>query len=427
MSDTGDNDKVMTEASKDTARGRHTKLRAFGVGLLIAIGCLGLGTYVVVHWAERQFLTTDNYVALVSPLPKQPVVSTALGNHIGDQVFSSVDVQQKVTDALPPRAAFLAGPLTGQLNRLTKQTAQKVVSSDQFRGIWTAANRAAMDRLLTTARGQTPPLRAKVEQKFNINLAGTSGQLRDALGKVSTAIPALQPASQKAITVSTDLRSKADTVRRAIRTIDSLSVVLPLVAAAGFLSALALSAHRRRTTLTLAVSVFVLMLVELVAVKGLRQNVLDHVRNPANLSAVGYIFDKFAGWLKNIIYVVIGVSVFLGVVGYLSGLSSVALALQRRLPLNRIAGSRAMGFWHAARSWTKKYEYYIWIGVVIVVLGAMALFVSVTWRAVLNSLLLILSVCSVVHIIATPHTPTYTPGRPDGKIKGPVAKSAAST
>ncbi|HEY4161147.1 MAG TPA: hypothetical protein VGM08_03735 [Candidatus Saccharimonadales bacterium] len=418
MSSTGGNDK---------AGGWPARLRAVGVGLLIAVGCLGLGTYVLVHWAERQFLTTDNYVALVSPLPQQPVVSTALGNYIGSQVFSNVDVQQKVADALPPRAAFLAGPLTDQLSRLTRQTAQRVVASDQFQAVWTTANRAAMNRLLTTARGQTPPLQAKIDQKFNINLAGASGQLRGVLGKASAAIPALQPAAQKAITVSTDLRSRADKVRQAIRTIDALNVVLPLVAITGFLGALALSAHRRRTTLAIAISVFVLMLVELVAIKGLRQSVLDRVRNPANLPAVGYIFDTFSGWLKNIIYVVIGVSVFVGAVGYLSGRSSIALALQRHLPLSSIAGSKAMGFWHTARAWTRKYEHYLWVGVVIVVLGATALFVSVTWRAAINSLLLIISACSVIHIIATPHTHTYMSGPPGGKIKRPVTRPAVTT
>src|SRR4051812_38153689 len=95
------------------------RYKALCVGLLILIGSLGFGVYVAVHWAERQILTPDNWVALVAPLPKQPVVSTALGSYITDQVFSAAEVKQRIEDALPPKAGFLAAPLASQLRTLT--------------------------------------------------------------------------------------------------------------------------------------------------------------------------------------------------------------------------------------------------------------------------------------------------------------------
>ena len=87
----------------------------FFMVLFIAVTCLALGAYSIVRWSEHQVLTTDNWVAFVSPLPKQPVVYTALGSYVSAQVFQAASVQQEIANALPPRAAFLASPLTDQL------------------------------------------------------------------------------------------------------------------------------------------------------------------------------------------------------------------------------------------------------------------------------------------------------------------------
>src|SRR3569832_220572 len=92
------------------------RLRVALIGLLVLMGCMFFGAYVVVHWGERQILTTNNWVALVGPLPGQPVVSTALGRYVSNQVFAAAPIEQKITEALPEKAAFLAGPLTSQLN-----------------------------------------------------------------------------------------------------------------------------------------------------------------------------------------------------------------------------------------------------------------------------------------------------------------------
>src|SRR4051812_44121010 len=106
-------------SAENQVRSRLGWLRTTIIGLLIAVGCLAFGSYVIVHWTEDQILTTDHWVALVTPLPKQSVVSNTLGTYISDTVFSEAPVEQAISDALPPRAAFLASPLAGQLQTLT--------------------------------------------------------------------------------------------------------------------------------------------------------------------------------------------------------------------------------------------------------------------------------------------------------------------
>lgn len=377
-------------------------LRTFCLGLLVAIGCLAFGAFVVVHWAERQILTTDNWVTLVSPLPKQPVVSTALGNFIGAQVFQPAPVEQKIKDALPPRADFLAKPLTDQLKGLTVRASQKLVASDGFQTVWTGANRLAMNRLLTTARGQTPPLQAKVEQRFSVDIGGASGQLSQALGSAANAIPALQPASRKALAVTADLHARQQRVHQAVRAMDALAKVLPWLVVASFLGAFALSRHRRRTGLIMAVSIIVLMFVELIALKWLRQEVLGQVHNSGNLQAVGYIYDVLIGWLKDMIYVVLGITAAVALGLFAAGPARWAAALRSYIHLQRLRDNRFMAAWRVVRAWVKSWEYYLWLASAIIVLACLALFVQVSGQVVVNALLLTVSLFALAHIIGNP-------------------------
>jgi len=394
----------------EKGHGWRNRLRALAAALLVIIGCLAFSAYVVVHWAERQILNTDNWVALVSPLPKQPVVATALGGYISDQVFQNVAVEEKITNALPPQAGFLAGPLAGQLKTLTTRAAQKLVASDAFQAIWAGANRIAMDRLLAQARGQTPPLQAKINEKFNINLSDSSGKLRDALGSAANAIPALQPAANKAVTISTDLRSRPRRLQQYVKTTDNLAAILPMLTIASLLGALALSSWRRRTTLIIVLSIILLMLVELVAVKWLRQETLNQVHNSANLSAVSYIYDALVGWLKNMIYVVLGIMAVLAAVLLLAGPAKWAESARSYVHIEKIRDSRVMATWRSTRLWIKKREYYLWLAVIVIVLAGLALVDTITGRTVANAVLLTLSLFALLHIVASPSRPRRLQG-----------------
>jgi hypothetical protein len=388
-------------------RGGHSwthGLRVFALWAAVIIGCLSLGSYVVVRWVERQILTTENWVALVSPLPKQPVVSTALGNYIGAQVFQNVPVEQKIRDALPPRADFLAGPLAVQLQGLATKAAQDLVASDAFQTIWSGANRVAMNRLVAQSRGETPPLQQKVNERFNINLSDSRGKLRDALGKAADVFPALEPASQKAIDVSANLQARPRRIHQVIQKFDTLNKVLPFLTLAALLSALALAWRRRVTIMVSAVTVFILMLVELIALKWLRQETLSQVRNEDNLPAASYIYDTLLSGLKARIYVVLVAMVVVWALCLLAGPSRWAVSFRSSIALDRLQRSRLGAWWRTSRAWVRQYLYYLWVAALVVVLGIMALLSNVSGQVVLNAGLVIVSLCALLYIIATPHT-----------------------
>jgi hypothetical protein len=383
-------------------------LRVFAIWAAVIIGCLSLSSYVLVRWLERQILTTENWVTLVSPIPKQPVVASALGGYISSQVFDSTNVQQKITEALPPQAGFLAGPLSSQLQTLTTRASTSLVASDGFQSVWSGANRIAMARLLATARGTTPPLQQRVNDRFNINISDAAPKLRGALGKAAGVFPALQPATEKTLQVTTDLKSRPRRIHQVIRMTDTLYKILPLVTSAAFLIALALSWRRRRTLLISAATIFLLMLLELIALKWLRQETLAQVKNPDNTAAVTYIYDTFLKGLKDRIYVLLAVVAVIWALCLAAGPARWAVTMRSRIFPERLRKNRVSSLIYATREWIRHYQYYLWLGVLAVVLGSMAAFLTITGHVVVNALLLIISLCALLYIIATPHKPLAT-------------------
>lgn len=266
----------------DQNQPHHTRVLAYvrksSVVILAVIACVSIVLFTFIHWIERQVLTTDNWVQTVSTLPSNPVVSTALGSYISEQIYANVPVQQEISNVLPPKAVFLAAPLAGQLKSLITQVTERIVRSNTFTQVWTTANRTAMTTLLTNARSPTPPSNNKVNQLFTLNLSGVQGAIKNALGSTGLAFPALQSNSNSLVNVQANLDAKRHQLWSYIRITDYLRAVLPFVIAATMLGALALTYDRRRMLLVFSISVIVLLLLEIIAVKVLRETYLARSR-----------------------------------------------------------------------------------------------------------------------------------------------------
>lgn len=91
---------------------RITLLRKIVAAVLVAIAALGVTLSVIGVWAGRTTLDTDRWVETVAPLSQDPAVQAAVSTYMTDQFFATLNVEQRVQEALPPRSAFLAIPLT---------------------------------------------------------------------------------------------------------------------------------------------------------------------------------------------------------------------------------------------------------------------------------------------------------------------------
>ncbi len=287
----------------------YFRWRGICVSLLVLLGLISFTTYTAVHWTERQLLTTDNWVEMVTPLPKNETVASALSAYSVQQVFSATDLNNRIEEALPDRAAFLAPVLVTQLEeRLDKRTKQ-FIQSDQFSTLWQSANRRASERLLASARGEEP-----ADRKAPVNIDVDLGGLRDRIGGLldsRSETTTSRPAAAAKVGLVVNLKTSLDKVKSYIRAIDFLNGTLGFLALVCFVGAIVITRHRRRIVMVISACLATVATLQLIGVKALEPYVLSQVHNKANRPAVEVVYNTLLTSFHRIAIVVLVVSLII--------------------------------------------------------------------------------------------------------------------
>ncbi|MFH9423930.1 hypothetical protein [Streptomyces sp. NPDC017529] len=142
-------------------RARLLALRRFVAALVIALVAVFTVTSVVGVWGARTALDTDRWVATVGALPEDPVVDAAVSAYLTDQIFDQLDIEQRLQDALPPRASFIAPPVTKAVRDYVRDSIAKLLKTEQFQDLWRAANRFAHARIAAVLEQRSEGVRVQ--------------------------------------------------------------------------------------------------------------------------------------------------------------------------------------------------------------------------------------------------------------------------
>ncbi|HUJ66391.1 MAG TPA: hypothetical protein VLX59_12685 [Acidimicrobiales bacterium] len=274
------------EAERDAAvaaldrRGRRSrrlvKARRGLVGVLVVLFSILLPVTYVVTWAHRVALNTDTFVATVGPAGSDPAVTAAAGAAITDQIFASLNPQQIVANALPPKASFLAGPITNGAKGYVQDGVTKALQTRQFQALWTQALRFAHSQLLSVLNGNSKAVTTTNGQVvlnlvplFNAGLQNLQGFVSGVVGKpvtlppisgnelpatvcqrIATALNRPVPATCGQIPLFP--ADKLSEARRTVRIFNRVTVLLLILTPVIAALALWLSQRRRRTLLQLS-------------------------------------------------------------------------------------------------------------------------------------------------------------------------------
>jgi hypothetical protein len=197
---------------------RRTARRLIAAALL-AVTAFALVTSVVGGWAATTVLTTDRWVATVAPLPRDPRVAAAVAEFTTGRLFTVLDVEQRLREVLPPRAGFVAGPVTGQLRGAVRDLVDDVLRSDRFTRVWVEVNRRAHQRALAVLYGTSTVVTAGRNQ-VRIDLLPLINQV---LRELSARMPTL---FGRQVSLP-DLGSGAIPEDLRIRVQDALGLTLP--------------------------------------------------------------------------------------------------------------------------------------------------------------------------------------------------------
>ncbi|MFI7600385.1 hypothetical protein [Actinoplanes sp. NPDC049681] len=357
---------TLLHAQLDTRRRRASgvrTLRRATAAVLVALTAFAMVASVVGVWAATTVLNTDRWVATVAPLPQNPQVAAAVAEYATTQVFAAVDVEQRVRTVLPQQAAFLAGPVAGQLRGAVRTTVTNVLQSDRFAGIWVELNRRAHQRALAIIDGTSTVVIGR-QDRVDIDLLPLINQVLRQLGNQ---MPTL---FGKQISLP-DLDSGAIPDNLRARVQDALGITLPenfaqftiydsgqlwaaqqAVAAAkrdlvlGVIGtvvllclALVVSPERRRTLLQLGLWLVVAAVTVTAALRAVRVQLLDEVPAGVYRDGVAAAFTSVFGLLRVRGVQIMVVGAVLAVAMYLIGPGRAPTWLRRQT----VAGIRAAG------------------------------------------------------------------------------------
>jgi hypothetical protein len=341
-----ENERLRRELAAERARARHPpvrRVRRTAVGVLVVLSCLGVLLSSVTVWTHQTFLDTNNWVALVGPLAQNPKVVSAVSSYTADQVVTALDVQTRAQEALPPRAQFLAVPLTKVVHDFTQNTVAKLMRTSQFQQVWIATNRLVHSEVLAALRGDTKnviisngtvtlnliPIIDQALQALEQQISGLlpgniklpdPSQLKlpaQARAKLSQALGVPLPTNFGEIVLfHSDQLAKA---QRILQLFDFLTVALPILTFLLLAATIWLSIDRRRTLIQLGIGLAITFLIARIVVGYIVGRVIDGISNPTAQGIAGEVITSAVDGLLTLTVLLLVAGLVVGIVAYLFG------------------------------------------------------------------------------------------------------------
>ena len=322
---------------------KRARTRSVATAVFTLLACLAIIVTVPAVWTYRTIFNTDAFVDRVTPIGFDPAVTPVLSDRLTTQIFSLIDVEAIVAEALPPQGQILAGPLTGGIQDFVHEKVDEVLSSDRFRDRWIRANRFAHSQIVAVLRNESEivdtaggrvvlnllPIMNEALQNIEAQAAGlfqkdvdlpeiTEGEVPDEVReRISLALGVEVPEDFGEIVVFESDRLEA--AQEAVSFFDRAIVFLAILALVLIALALWVSQRRRRTLL----QIFVGSMVGIVVVRRLAMWAEDEVvalaQRPDGERALVAITDQIFGSFFSVTQIVILVSLAIVAIALITG------------------------------------------------------------------------------------------------------------
>jgi hypothetical protein len=317
------------EQKQATPGAKRTRLRTISSWVLIVLACLLAVLSVVVIYARDQLLNTDTFVATVGPLAKDPAVQTAVATRVSENLVAQTNVEQRVKNALPVPAGFLANPITSAVQTATYQITLKLVQSSQFQKLWELALRKSHDQLDNVLLGKKVGAFQTTDGKVTVDLSKVEDAAKMQLAAHGLSVFEKVPdyTGGPFVLFQSDQLAK---LQRWIKFLNNLALVLPIVAVLLFALAVVLARDRRKGLVHATAGLAVSMAVLLVGVNIGRGQYLGSLGPHRSKDAAAAVIDTVDASLLDSIRVVLIVATVIAVVAFVVGLAPVRRWLAHR-------------------------------------------------------------------------------------------------
>ncbi|MBD8079533.1 hypothetical protein [Cellulosimicrobium arenosum] len=322
---------------------RHRGRSAAAVVLLL-VATLLAPVAAVSAWTERTLTDTERYVATVAPLAHDPVVRQAIAGRITHEVMERLDVAALVDQAIgelqstlqeqgvAPRASAalpsLVAPLTSGVESFVRETANRLVNSDEFASTWAQANRVAHRQLVAVLRGSGGDvLQVGQDGQLTIQLAGVIDLLKERLVARGLDVAGNIPTVDASFTLAQT--SQLVEVQNRYAQVVALGTWLPWVVLGLYAAGVLVAVRRARALVVAGLALTLAMLLLGVGLAVARALYLDALSGRVlRLDAAEVVFDQLLSFLRTTLRTVGVLGLVVALVAYLAGPGESARALR---------------------------------------------------------------------------------------------------
>lgn len=128
---------------------RKRSLKPIGAVLLLCFAVALLVTGNLLFWTGNTIVKNDRFVEATAPIIQSTAVQQAIAEKTTTRLFETVDVEQFVTEVLPPRADFLAPSIAKGIQSQADTQLKHVLANSKFQTTWNDALSRAHARFIS--------------------------------------------------------------------------------------------------------------------------------------------------------------------------------------------------------------------------------------------------------------------------------------
>jgi hypothetical protein len=305
------------EANQRPAKG--PRWRRITSWVLIVLACLLAVVSVVIVFARNELLNTDSYVSTMAPLATNPAIQTQIATRVSENLVTRTDLNQKVKDALPAKAGFLATPITSEVQKATYATTLKVVQSPKFEQLWVTVNRAASKQLVAVLTGSSEGASASTKDgKITIDLSKVEANVKEKLDAQGITVFDKVPAVKGLNYV---LFQSKDLVRiqKLVNFFNKLAIALPIITLLLFAGAVVLTRNRRKGLVRAATGLAISMALILVLYRVALNHYIAGVHPPQSPEAQTALLDTVTATLRDTVWIILIVAALIAIGAVVAG------------------------------------------------------------------------------------------------------------
>ena len=394
--------------------------RTIASWVLIVLACLLAILSVVVVYARNELLNTDTFVATVAPLAKDKAIQTVVATRVSDNLVGRTNVEQRVKDALPDKAGFLANPITDAVHTATYQITLKLVQSPRFQTLWEES------------------LRRSHAQVDNLLLGNKTGAFQSTNGQVTVDLTQIQDAAKKQLSAhGLSVFNKIPNyngaplvlfqsaqlakLQRWIKFLNRLALVLPIVSILMFAGAVLLARDRRRGLVHAASGLAVSMALLLIAANVGRSQYLSSLDVRQSKEATAAVIDTVDAALLDSVRWILAIAAIVAIVAFVVGLGPVRRWMHERTQPSWLSSGPV---YETVSGHRRAFQW----GVVVLGLVVLVLWNQPTVLVALIIVLVTLFVVMLVGLYGARRTSVGDPPVEDTPVgSGPVAGAGTAT